>query len=155
MDPERVCKIHFDQIVAVSHYCTLRTRSLRRNQPSSLETWILVKCFLTPTLIATAVKGSATIHKRVKASWKIWIQHLTMMAGSMNTIRQSSKTSSDDQTLTVADDVYLDAPQLLDLLSDKPTAGGLKAPLEKEATVPLPSSGPVEWAFNLPVAQIC
>jgi hypothetical protein len=58
--------------------------------------------------------------------------------------------SSDNQTLTVADDVHLDAPQLLDLLSDKPTAGGLKAPLEKEATVPLPSSGPVQWAFNLP-----
>jgi hypothetical protein len=56
--------------------------------------------------------------------------------------------SSDDQTLAVADDVH--APQLLDLLSDKPTAGGLRAPLEKEATVPLPSSRPVQWAFNLP-----
>ena len=57
--------------------------------------------------------------------------------------------SSDDQTFTVADDVHLDAPQLLDLLSDKPVAGGLKAPLEKEATVPLPSIEPVQWEFNL------
>ncbi|OJA08917.1 hypothetical protein AZE42_13383, partial [Rhizopogon vesiculosus] len=36
--------------------------------------------------------------------------------------------SSDDQTLTIAN---LNAPQLLDLLSDKPIAGGLKALLEK------------------------
>ncbi|OJA10269.1 hypothetical protein AZE42_13567 [Rhizopogon vesiculosus] len=57
--------------------------------------------------------------------------------------------SSDDQTLTVANDVHLNAPQLLDLLSHKLIAGGLKAPLEKEATVPLPSSGPVQWALSL------
>src|SRR5882757_8959315 len=79
IDPERVCEIHFDQVVAVSHHCTLKTRSLRRNQPSGLETWI--KRFSTSTLIATAVKGSATIQKRVKTSWKIRIQHLTIMGG--------------------------------------------------------------------------
>jgi len=60
--------------------------------------------------------------------------------------------SSDDQTLTVADDVHLDTPQLLDLLSDKPIAGGLKASLEKEAAVPLPSSGPVQSIYR---SQIC
>ncbi|OJA17084.1 hypothetical protein AZE42_12820 [Rhizopogon vesiculosus] len=30
--------------------------------------------------------------------------------------------SSDDQTLTIANDIHLHAPQLLDLLSDKPIA---------------------------------
>ncbi|OJA18032.1 hypothetical protein AZE42_13341 [Rhizopogon vesiculosus] len=61
-----------------------------------------------------------------------------------------SRLSSDHPTLTVANDVHLNAPQMLDLLPDKPIAGGLKAPLEKEATVPLPSSMPVQWAFSLP-----
>jgi len=78
-----------------------------------------------------------------------------MVAGKMDTIRKFSKTCFTSPvtirhllSLMMFILMHLGL-QLLDLLSDKPIAGGLKAPLEKEATVPLPSSGPVQWEFNL------
>ncbi|KIK39832.1 hypothetical protein CY34DRAFT_807787 [Suillus luteus UH-Slu-Lm8-n1] len=47
------------------------------------------------------------------------------------------------------EDAHLDAPQLLDLLSEKPVEGANRAPKQQDTAVPMPSRGPVQWAFAL------
>ncbi|KAG2071641.1 hypothetical protein BDR04DRAFT_1154319 [Suillus decipiens] len=45
------------------------------------------------------------------------------------------------------EDAHLDAPRLLDLLSEKPVEGATRAPQQQDTTIPIPSRGPVQWIF--------
>jgi hypothetical protein len=47
------------------------------------------------------------------------------------------------------EDAHLDVPQLFDLLSEKPVEGVSRAPQQQDTTIPMPSRGPVQWAFAL------
>ncbi|OAX39633.1 hypothetical protein K503DRAFT_799488 [Rhizopogon vinicolor AM-OR11-026] len=53
-------------------------RNKKPPQKPSVKFRDLDKALLDVDIDSATVKGSATIHKRVKASWNIWIQHLTM-----------------------------------------------------------------------------
>jgi hypothetical protein len=57
--------------------------------------------------------------------------------------------SCDTRVLVGDEDAHLDAPQLLDLLSEKPVEGANRAPKQQDTAVPMPSRGPVQWAFAL------
>ena len=56
----------------------------------------------------------------------------------------------DTRVLVGSEDAHLDAPRLLDLLSEKPVEGASRTPQLQDSTVPTPSGGPVQWAFALP-----
>jgi hypothetical protein len=57
--------------------------------------------------------------------------------------------SCDTRVLAGNKDARLDVPQLLDLLSEKPVEGASRAPQQQDTTIPMPSRGPVQWAFAL------
>lgn len=57
--------------------------------------------------------------------------------------------SCDPRVLAGDEDAYLDAPRLLDLLSEKPVEGASRAPQQQDSAVPIPSQGPVQWDFTL------
>jgi len=57
--------------------------------------------------------------------------------------------SCDTRVLAGNEDARLDVPQLLDLLSEKPVEGASRAPKQQDTTIPMPSRGPVQWAFAL------
>ncbi|KAG0700976.1 hypothetical protein DFH29DRAFT_1069907 [Suillus ampliporus] len=58
--------------------------------------------------------------------------------------------SCDTRVLVGSEDAHLDAPRLLDLLSEKPVEGASRTPQLQDSTVPTPPGGPVQWAFALP-----
>ncbi|KAG1822468.1 uncharacterized protein BJ212DRAFT_1476895 [Suillus subaureus] len=58
--------------------------------------------------------------------------------------------SCDTRVFVGSEDAHLDAPRLLDLLSEKPVEGASRTPQLQDSTVPTPPGGPVQWAFALP-----
>jgi len=47
------------------------------------------------------------------------------------------------------EDTRLDVPQLLDMLSEKPVEGASRVSQQQDTTIPMPSRGPIQWAFAL------
>jgi hypothetical protein len=73
-------------------------------------------------------------------------QYITI---SVQTNQWGNTRICDTRVLAGNEDARLDVPQLLDLLSEKPMEGASRAPQQQDTTIPMPSRGPVQWAFAL------